>query len=65
MSIKIAYRDGTTEIIPEAVRVDPQNFHEGMYDFYDQNGNLLKQISLSENISWEIIETTESDPETD
>ena len=50
-----------TEILPEAVRVDTQNFHEGMYDFYDENGNLLKQISMFENISWEVLESPDSE----
>lgn len=53
--MKIIYENGATEIIPKAVRIDTQNFHEGMYDFYDKNGNLLKQISLFENISWELM----------
>jgi hypothetical protein len=38
MTIRITYPDGVTEIIPEAIRVDQQNFHEGMYDFYDERG---------------------------
>jgi hypothetical protein len=33
MTIRITYPDGATEIMPEAIRVDQQNFHEGMYDF--------------------------------
>jgi len=54
MSMKITYPDGTTEIIPEAIRVDQQNFHEGMYDFYDERGNLLRQIDMHSGIKWEI-----------
>lgn len=42
MTMKITYPDGSTEIIPEATKVDSQNFHEGMYDFYDDRGNLLR-----------------------
>ncbi len=61
MAIKITYENGATEIIPEAVRVDPQNFHEGMYDFYDQNGNLLKQTSMFEDISWEFTDENENE----
>jgi hypothetical protein len=53
MSMRITYPDGTTEIIPEATRVDQQNFHEGMYDFYDASGNLLKQIDMHSGIKWE------------
>ena len=34
--MRIPYPDGSAEIIPEATRVDQQNFHEGMYDFYDE-----------------------------
>ncbi|HWP53699.1 MAG TPA: hypothetical protein VN476_06155 [Pyrinomonadaceae bacterium] len=52
--MKITYPDGTTEIIPEAIRVDQQNFHEGMYDFYDERGNLLRQIDMHSGIKWEI-----------
>jgi len=54
MSMRITYPDGTTEIIPEATRVDQQNFHEGMYDFYDERGNLLRQIDMHSGIKWEI-----------
>lgn len=59
--MKITYENGMTEIISEAVRVDTQNFHEGMYDFYDKNGNLLKQISMFEKISWELTDEGETD----
>jgi hypothetical protein len=59
MSMKITYPDGTTEIIPEAIRVDQQNFHEGMYDFYDERGNLLKQIDMHSGIKWEIPDDSE------
>lgn len=55
MTMRITRPDGSTEIIPEAVRVDTQNFHEGMYDFYDERGNLLKQIDMSEQITWELV----------
>lgn len=51
----VKYPNGRTEILPGAVRVDEQNFHEGMYDFYDERGNLLKQISMSSDIKWENI----------
>lgn len=64
MSMKITYENGATEILPGAVRIDTQNFHEGMYDFYDENDNLLKQISLFEKISWEILDTAQHDIET-
>jgi hypothetical protein len=63
MAIKITYANGETEILPAAVRVDEQNFHEGMFDFYDKDGNLLKQISLFEKIRWEILNETEIDSE--
>lgn len=56
MTMKITYPDGTTEFIPEATRVDSQNFHEGMYDFYDQNGNLLAQIDMHSEIKWELVD---------
>ncbi|HVE55283.1 MAG TPA: hypothetical protein VNB22_00540 [Pyrinomonadaceae bacterium] len=61
MAMKITYENGATEILPEAVRVDPQNFHEGMYDFYDENSNLLKQISMFEKFSWEVLESSDSE----
>jgi len=54
MPMKITYPDGTTEIIPEATRVDQENFHEGMYDFYDERGNLLRQIDMHSGIKWEV-----------
>lgn len=59
MAIKITYDNGETEILTEAVRVDEQNFHEGMFDFYDENGWLLKQISMHEKISCEILNEAE------
>ncbi|HKO97497.1 MAG TPA: hypothetical protein VJU86_10915 [Pyrinomonadaceae bacterium] len=60
MTMRITRPDGSTEIIREATRVDTQNFHEGMFDFYDERGNLLKQIDMHEKISWELVseETT-------
>lgn len=54
MTIKITYPNGSTEIIPDAVKVDQQNFHEGMYDFYDERGNLLRQIDMHNKIKWEL-----------
>jgi len=54
MSMRITYPDGTTENTPEAPCVNEQNFHEGMYDFYDERGNLLRQIDMHSGIKWEI-----------
>jgi len=54
MTMKITYPDRSIEIIPEATRVDQQNFHEGMYDFYDDRGNLLRQIDMHSRIEWEL-----------
>ena len=51
--MRLTYPDGTTEVIEDAIRVDTQNFHEGMFDFYDERGNLLRQIDLGSGISWE------------
>ena len=51
--IAVRYPDGTVEMIGGAMRVDTQNFHEGMFDFYDEQGNLLRQISMNIDISWE------------
>jgi hypothetical protein len=51
----ITYPDGSTELIAEAVRVDQQNFHEGTFDFYDERGNLLKQIDMGSGIKWELV----------
>lgn len=59
--MKTTYENGATEILPEVVRVDTQNYHEGMYYFYDKNGNLLKQISMFERILWELIDEAEID----
>lgn len=53
MAMLIKYRDGSSELLPGATRVDQQNYHEGMFDFYDKNGNLLKQIDMYMEISWE------------
>jgi len=54
--MRITYPDGSTEIIPEATRVDQQNFHEGMLDFYDGHGSLLKQIDMHHRIKWDLID---------
>ena len=51
----VTFPDGSTEIVDGAVRVDTQNFHEGMFDFYDDRGNLLRQISMSLDVYWESI----------
>jgi hypothetical protein len=61
MAMRITYPDGSIELIPEAVRVDGQNFHEGMYDFYDARGTLLRQIDMHSRISWELVEEAEAD----
>jgi hypothetical protein len=55
MAMLITYPDGSTETIPRATRVDEQNFHEGMYDFYDDSGALLKQIDMHSKIKWELV----------
>lgn len=55
-SIVVTYPNGTIEIISGGSRVDTQNFHEGMIDFYDERGTLLKQISMNANIEWKIID---------
>ena len=63
MAMRITYPDGSTEIIPEAARIDTQNFHEGMYDFYNESGALLKQISMHSNIKWELIDEPQDETE--
>ncbi len=60
MSIMIKYTDGRSRTIPNAVRVDTQNFHEGMFDFYDANGWLVEQISMDEQFTWEILDEREN-----
>lgn len=59
MAMLITYADGLTELIPEATRVDEQNFHEGMYDFYDGRGTLLRQIDMHRKIKWELVDETQ------
>lgn len=61
MTMRVSYPDGTVEIIRGAVSVDSHNFHEGMYDFYDEGGALLCQIDMHSGIKWEIIDD-ESQP---
>ena len=63
MAILITYEDGSTELIPEATRVDEQNFHEGMYDFYDGRGTLLRQIDMHSKIKWELVSDTQKPAE--
>lgn len=61
MAMLVTYEDGSTELIPEAVRVDQQNFHEGMYDFYDERGTLLRQIDMHRRIKWELVDEPPQD----
>lgn len=51
-AMAVTYPNGRIEIIVGAMRVDTQNFHEGMYDFYDERGNLLAQIEMGSGVSW-------------
>ena len=60
MAMRITYPDGSTEIIARATKVDWQNFHEGMYDFYDERGNLLAQIDMHSSIKWDLIDEPET-----
>ncbi|HWS99853.1 MAG TPA: hypothetical protein VN256_06220 [Pyrinomonadaceae bacterium] len=62
MAMLVTYPDGSTELIAEAVRVDQQNFHEGMYDFYDETGNLLRQIDMGSGIKWQLAAEPETNP---
>ena len=57
--MRITYPAGSTEIIAHATRVDTQNFHEGMYDFYDDRGTLLIQIDMHSRISWDVVDEPE------
>ena len=59
MAMRITYPDGSTEIIAHATRVDTQNFHEGMYDFYDERGVRLAQIEMHSKIGWEVVDETD------
>lgn len=61
MTMRVTYPDGSVELIPEAVKVDEQNFHEGMYDFYDERGTLLRQIDMHSHITWELVDEPEND----
>jgi hypothetical protein len=58
--MRIKFPDGSIEVLKDAVRVDTQNFHEGMYDFYDIRGNLLRQIDMGSGIAWEIVDISEN-----
>jgi len=59
MTMRITYPDGSTEIVAGSTRVDQQNFHEGMYDFYDDQGTLLRQIDMHARIKWELIQESD------
>lgn len=61
MTMKVTYPDGSIEIIPDATKVDTQNFHEGMFDFYDEAGTLLKQIDMGSGIKWEVSDAPEAE----
>jgi predicted secreted Zn-dependent protease len=59
LMILVKFPDGSVEVLEDAVRVDTQNFHEGMYDFYDIRGNLLKQIDMGSGVTWESVDVSE------
>jgi len=59
--IIVTYPNGASEIIHGAVRVDTRNYHEGMFDFYDEHGTLLKQITMNANIEWKIVNPNNSE----
>ncbi len=61
MAIKVIYPNGATVIISGAITVDQQNFHEGMYDFYDDRGVLLEQVGMGTGIRWELVAEPEGD----
>ena len=61
MAMRVTYPDGSVEIIARATRVDTQNFHEGMYDFYDERDTLLVQIDMHSRISWDVVDEPEGD----
>ena len=63
MAMLITYEDGSTEVISEATRVDEQNFHEGMYDFYDEHGTLLRQIDMHSKIKWKFVDEPQKQDE--
>ena len=63
MAMLVTYPNGSTELIPRAARVDQQNFHEGMYDFYDERGSLLRQIDMHRKIKWELVDEPEKQAE--
>ncbi|MFS8085886.1 MAG: hypothetical protein ACMG6H_09665 [Acidobacteriota bacterium] len=56
MAMRITYPNGSTEILARVTKVDTQNFHEGMYDFYDDRGTLLIQIDMHNQIKWELVD---------
>ena len=57
--MRLTWPDGSTETLANAVRVDTQNFHEGMFDFYDESGTLLTQIDMGSGVKWEPTDTEE------
>lgn len=52
-AMKLTYPDGSVEIVRDAARVDTTNYHEGMFDFYDARGNLLKQVAMGSGVNWD------------
>lgn len=57
------YPNGSSKIIPEAIKVDQQNFHEGMFDFYDARGNLLKTSQYGQRHTWDEVAEAPADSE--
>lgn len=60
MAIQITYLNGATEIIPNA-KGARDNYLNGTFDFYDEDGKLLKQIKMDERIEWRPTPEPEND----
>ena len=52
MAIIVFLPDGSSEIIPQAVKVD-YKYHEDRFDFCDENGVPMRQIRMANGITWE------------
>jgi hypothetical protein len=65
MPIKITFADGSIKIISDAVKVD-YNYHEGTYDFCDEEGQPMMQLVMATGVTWSEIDNLDaSDSKTD
>ncbi|HMF57293.1 MAG TPA: hypothetical protein VK619_13200 [Pyrinomonadaceae bacterium] len=60
MVIRIKYRNGTEKFIPNAIDYE-MNFHEGMWDIYDEKHNFPDQVAIEDDAKLERVDEPEDE----